>query len=260
MNSKLILTGCQLQNVDPFGRWSTQPKMTSPILLAILAYILIVILYSNDTYKLAYFNVKGVAEPTRMMLSIAGQQFEDIRFNPAGPDGEITPGSFRDFVQKGALDANLRRAPVLWFNGQPIGESLAMARFVARRFGFWGSNDIEGAQIDSIIEHVRDVRADWQKSRSGKSGDALESAKKEWITEKLPIWAEKLEASLTTGRDGFAVGNKLSAADVFLQQLVMDTFEPKDGVLLSLIGAPKVVASATKAQTAARDWIARRPT
>lgn len=33
----------------------------------------------NPTYKLTYFNIQGIAEPTRMLLSYGGIKFEDVR-------------------------------------------------------------------------------------------------------------------------------------------------------------------------------------
>ena len=40
-------------------------------------------------YKLMYFNVRGRAEAARMMLHLAGQEFEDYRFKEGEWPGEL---------------------------------------------------------------------------------------------------------------------------------------------------------------------------
>lgn len=101
----------------------------------------------------------GAAQPIRDLLTIAGQPFEDVRFKPATEK----EGTFASYKETGELDSNLARAPVLFFNNIPIGESHAIARFVARKFGLMGDDEIEEAQADAIVEHVRDIKTDYQK-------------------------------------------------------------------------------------------------
>ena len=39
-----------------------------------------------------------------------------------------------------------------------IGQSKAIERYIARRYGLLGANEIEAAQIDAITEHIRDAK------------------------------------------------------------------------------------------------------
>ena len=50
-------------------------------------------------------------------------------------------------------ECNLSAVPILTVDNHSIGQSRAINRFLAHRFGFFGSNDIEAAKIDAIAEH-----------------------------------------------------------------------------------------------------------
>jgi glutathione S-transferase len=50
----------------------------------------------------------------------------------------------------------ISRVPILYIDGEPkIGQSKAIERFLAKQFGLYGANDVEGGQIDMLGEHVR---------------------------------------------------------------------------------------------------------
>ena len=63
------------------------------------------------------------------------------------------------------FDANLKRLPVLEVQGEMIGQSRAIERFVAKDLGLMGKGKIDEAKIDAICEHVRDLRDAYQKAR-----------------------------------------------------------------------------------------------
>ncbi|KAI9003817.1 hypothetical protein DFJ74DRAFT_693807 [Hyaloraphidium curvatum] len=200
-------------------------------------------------YRLLYFDVKGAAEPIRNLLRLARQPFDDVRFAPAGPDpASPAPGSKPHYASLGQLDANLARAPVLFVGGRSIGQSGAVARFVARKFNLMGSDEVEAAQCDAVWEHVKDIKADYRAAWAGK-GDGMPAAKAAWIAEKLPVWLGKVDRALD-GTSGFAVGSKLSLADVILANFLFDHFDDVEGVLRAAEGAPRVLASAKKAREA----------
>ena len=47
--------------------------------------------------------------------------------------------------------------PVLIWDGEVLGQSLTIARFVARKAGLAGNNDVEMARADMVTEEVVDM-------------------------------------------------------------------------------------------------------
>jgi glutathione S-transferase len=111
----------------------------------------------------------------------------------------------------------MMRLPILEVDGIAIGQSKSIERFVAKKYGFVGVDDLETAQIDMIDEHMRDIKDAYKKVRDGISDEAAKSAAvdKFFVTD-LPGWFDKLEKALklTSTTPGVSVGSNLSHADL----------------------------------------------
>ncbi|XP_038061212.1 glutathione S-transferase-like isoform X2 [Patiria miniata] len=96
-------------------------------------------------YKVVHFNGRGYAEPTRMLLALVGQEFEDVRHSTA------------DWPKLKA-DVPLQQLPYMEVDGKIIPQSRAMHGFVAREFGLNGANNEETTQIDVVLSTLEDIR------------------------------------------------------------------------------------------------------
>uniref|UniRef100_A0A914Z2L6 glutathione transferase n=1 Tax=Panagrolaimus superbus TaxID=310955 RepID=A0A914Z2L6_9BILA len=89
-------------------------------------------------YTLNYFPIRGLAEPARLLLHYAGQEFTDKRLTneqwlamkPLTPYGQL---------------------PILEVDGHTIAQSGAIYRFLGNKFGLCGKDEWESAEIDSIM-------------------------------------------------------------------------------------------------------------
>ncbi len=91
-------------------------------------------------YKLLYFNGRGLAELSRYILAIAGQEYEDARFEfsewaaikPTTPFGQVP---LLEIKEENSVTH--------------ISQSNAIARFLANKFGLAGKTDIEKVYLYS---------------------------------------------------------------------------------------------------------------
>jgi len=159
-------------------------------------------------------------ETARVLLAIAGKF-----------PGDYTDGRFS--APEGDLTANLGRMPLLEEDGQSVGQSLAIFYYVASQNGLMGNNAWDAAQILSIHEHVKELNAAFRtvvpwgaeptvealdKWFDGGANDVTGVADRAGQSTRYLTWfMGRIEATL--GNQGFAVGDKLSLADVLLFQL-----------------------------------------
>ena len=84
---------------------------------------------------------------------------------------------------------------------------------------------------------MQDVKKEYNDTKK-----AGEPAVAEWFKKNLPVWMGKLEKCLT-GKEGFAVGSKMSLADTELYTIVMAFFDNLECAAASITACPKIQKS-----------------
>lgn len=218
--------------------------------------------------KLQYFDIRGLAETSRMLLAIAKQEYVDARFDLSFG----TPGDFSTIKREafdtakagGELDASLGKLPFLEVDGVKIGQSKAIERYISREFGLMGSTPVEAAQIDAIAECAIDIKQAYQKVRGISDAAEKEVGMTKWFAEDLPGMVVLVEKALGAGPGPFFVGDKISYADVVMYQLLaapLGFFDNTEGAAAAFAACPKIKAAmeATGANAELQEWIAKRP-
>jgi len=152
--------------------------------------------------KLTYFNAKGRAEVSRLILAYGGAKYVDDRLT-----GE----------QFGARKSSLRytQVPMLTYNGEPIYQSLTIARFLAAEFNLVGKNNVEAAQANEIVDSVADLVAARYKVIFGPEAERAAGMKK-FLSETVATALGRLEKLLQARGGQFLVGNQLTWADIYV--------------------------------------------
>jgi len=182
-------------------------------------------------YKLVYFDAKGRAEPIRFLFAYAGVPYEDQRL-PRDQWPALKPSS------------PMGQVPYLEFDGKKLGQSVAIMRYLANKFGLAGDNDFERAQADAFLDGIGDLRSNMRPLHRSIMGGESEEQKKElknkFKTDSLVPFLDKYEKFLSTNGSGHLVGQKMSWADIVLGEMLASMEERWDKELLS--GHPKLAA------------------
>ena len=212
--------------------------------------------------KLSYFNVRGLAETSRILLAIGGEEYEDFRYPLDIIDmstHEMVKEEFDKDKADGKLVGSLNKVPFLEVDGVIIPQSKTIERFLANRFNMMGVNEIENAQIDAICESVRDFKEMYQKVR-GLSEEEKEAGTNEWFTVTLVERLSLLENQMV-GETGFSVGSSITLSDVVLFTFVTQFFDNKEASYNATLATPKIRAIVDRVSSHAEvvSWLDRRP-
>lgn len=159
--------------------------------------------------KLTYFDLKGRAEPIRIILEVSGIGYEDERI-PAPWDDQEKWFKLKPSTPFGQL-------PILSVDGEVISQSIAIARYCAHEFGLAGKNTLENGKMDEIVEAVKDGTEKQIEAFLFEQDETRKTDLQEKFHEEvLPKILQNLEKRLVSRGKKYFVGGKLSWADIFV--------------------------------------------
>jgi glutathione S-transferase len=179
---------------------------------------------------LTYFGLLGRAELPRVLLEDAGADYDFVTVENWGElKGKLTAEGKLAFGQ----------VPLYEEPGLTLVQSSAIARHLARKHGYNGTNAHEEALIDQANEGVGDVLNGLVKVIFATPAEQQAEAKEKLVKETLPGQLTSFEKLLEkNGNNGFLVGSKLSYADLSLWVSLRLVFTRIEGTSEdSLLGA-----------------------
>jgi glutathione S-transferase len=211
--------------------------------------------------KLVYFNGRGFAETSRLILALKNIDYEDYRYPIEVIDWKthnIVKKEFDADKQNGRLEGSLNKLPYLLVNGYTIPQSKAIERYLAEKYGMMGSGAIERAKIDSICECVRDFKDLYQSVRRLGEEEKEEGMNK-WFSETLPEKMCLLENIV--GNEKHCVGNADSLADIVIYSFITQFFDAKEKAMASLDSCPKLhkIVVNIASNSNIKKWLSKRP-
>jgi glutathione S-transferase len=184
---------------------------------------------------LTYFHVLGRAELLRVLLEDAGVDYDyvSLPFHMGKEWAELKA----QFMAAGKLAFG--QVPLYEEPGLTLVQSSAIARHLARKHGYNGTNAHEEALIDQANEGVVDMLNDFAKAVFFTPAEQQAEAKEKLVKETLPSHLTNFEKLLEkNGNNGFLVGSKLSYADLSLWVSLRLVFNNVEGTSEdSLLGA-----------------------
>jgi glutathione S-transferase len=106
--------------------------------------------------------------------------------------------------------------PFLEVDGKMMSQSIAMNRYLAKKFELAGTNDWDEAMADMIVDCTMDMIMPLFQIFHAKTDEDKATIKKQFLEEKVPPLLEKLEDILKQNKSGdkYFVGEELTWADL----------------------------------------------
>ncbi|XP_076448336.1 glutathione S-transferase 3-like [Babylonia areolata] len=168
--------------------------------------------------QLFYFHeIRGRGEFLRMLLTAAGIQFEDVRIKM-----ETWGAIFSETLETEAKQATpYGQLPYIIYKGKKYAQSIPMASYFAKRFGFYGRTDEDALKQEEVMHLVEDLRVphvrDWVYAQGEKKAQMLQKLK-DIIFPRYLGYFEALLAE--NGNHGFFVGHSVTMADMYLYDIL----------------------------------------
>lgn len=183
-------------------------------------------------YKLTYFDLRGRAEPTRLLFTVAGVQFEDERI------GQEQWKAIKHKVPGNSL-------PFLSIDGVIVSQSMAINRHLARIFGLDGESLSQKIKVDEIVEYLVAIKNKMVElpmmsddPRTQARAEEILKSFKELMMKACTFIEAQIQRNMKEG-NGFAVGNRLTFADVMIFEAFENILATNNNALEKCVGIMK---------------------
>ncbi|XP_066907037.1 glutathione S-transferase isoform X2 [Halyomorpha halys] len=169
------------------------------------------------TYKLTYFNIMGLGETIRYMLSYLGKDFEDFRIT-----------DYPSWINEHKPKMPFEKIPLLEFDGHRLHQSMAICRYFAKEAKLNGDNAWEELQIDMIMDSFVDFRHSVWSYFYNRDENNKEHLKATLFNKTVPLYLGKFDKLLE--EQGYLANGKTGAVGVDTE--VMATWSINRGVTI----------------------------
>ena len=173
----------------------------------------------------AYWDIRGLSEPIRLMHEWAGADYTERRYvvDPATMNRE-------DWLnEKFTLGLDFPNLPYMIDGDLKISQSNAIFRYLGKKFGFVGKDDQENAVVDMVGDQVFDLRNGWVRlCYNGGITQEMQDEYREALKPKLEDFQKFL------GDKKFLTGDEIRWPDFHFVELLMQHSQWDSNTLSSL--------------------------
>ncbi|KAE9553767.1 hypothetical protein FO519_003035 [Halicephalobus sp. NKZ332] len=162
----------------------------------------------SSKFVLYYFNGRAAGEAARLLLIYGGETWEDHR---------VSFAEWSEFKK----NAPFEKLPYLEFDGIKLPESYAINRYLAKKYGLAGKDDLEQARVDAIADLHKDFFMDsreFSRVSSGKQAGDKEKVRQESFEPIVKRCYGVFNDILKKSPSGFFADSGLTWADFVVSQ------------------------------------------
>ncbi|KAL6049192.1 Glutathione S-transferase P [Balamuthia mandrillaris] len=195
---------------------------------------------------LTYFNFAGRGEVPRLILELAGADYEWVGLSFHGSEG----GDWGEYKSQHGEALAFGQVPRYQDPeaGLDLVQSNAITRCLAQKHGFNGANETEAALIDQFNEGIGEFGLCGGKAvfpPPGEDPSKVAELRGKFLSEDMPKWLGFFERALAKNGTGYFVGENVSYADLQLLVVLHFLFR-MEGVREGLENFPRVKATYEK--------------